>query len=118
MTEYTVIVYEKSNGDVPVQDFVNGLDVKMKAKVYGLLKILEEKGNFMREPYSKHLEDGIYELRCDFATDSTRILYFFYYGGKIVLTNGFVKKTQKTPRKEIELAKSYREDFIRRMTTC
>ena len=46
----------------------------------------------LREPYSKHLDDGIFELRCKFGSDITRVLYFFYYEGKIILTNGFVKK--------------------------
>jgi len=42
-------------------------------------------------------------------------LYFFYIGQKIILTNGFIKKTQKTPKSEIELAKKYRHDFVDRM---
>ena len=42
------------------------------------------------------------------------MLYFFYYEGKIVLTNGFVKKSQKTPQREIKLAKARRADFLER----
>ena len=64
MAEFTVVVYEKENGESPVEDFINRLDVKMRAKVYGLLSILQDKGNMLREPYSKHLDDGIFELRC------------------------------------------------------
>ena len=45
----------------------------------------------------------------------TRVLFFFYYEGKIVLTNGFIKKRQKTPPKEIKLAKERRADFKERM---
>ena len=116
MTKFTVIAYEKENGECPVEDFINSLDVKMRAKTYGLLKILQEKGNMLREPYSKHLEDGIFELRCKVGSNITRILYFFYYEGKIVLTNGFVKKTRKTPQEEINLAKERRADYIER--TC
>ena len=115
MQKYLVIAYEKENGEIPVEDFLNGLDVKMRAKIYGLLTVLQEKGNMLREPYSKHLDDGIFELRCKFGSDITRVLYFFYYGGNIVLTNGFVKKTQKTPREEIELAKARRKDYIERV---
>jgi len=48
------------------------------------------------------------------GTNITRILYFFVAGHKIILTNGFVKKTQKTPSMEISLAKKYREDFLSR----
>ena len=69
----------------------------------------------MREPYSKHLDDGIFELRCKVGNNITRVLYFFYYEGKIILTNGFVKKTQKTPPEEIRLAKERRADYIERM---
>jgi phage-related protein len=115
MQKYLVIAYEKENGEIPVEDFLNGLDVKMRAKIYGLLTVLQEKGNMLREPYSKHLDDGIFELRCKLGSDITRVLYFFYYGGNIVLTNGFVKKTQKTPREEIELAKARRKDYIERV---
>ena len=49
------------------------------------------------------------------GTDITRVLYFFYYDGKIVLTNGFAKKTQKTSREEIQVAKDRRKDFIKRV---
>jgi len=112
---FQVIAFEKDNGEVPVEEFINSIDVKMRAKIYGLLEILEEKGNLLREPYSKHLEDGIFELRCKYGSDITRVLYFFYYGNTIVLTNGFVKKTQKTPRNEIRLAKERRRIFIERM---
>ena len=114
MDKFTVVVYETSDGKAPVKDFINGLEPKMSAKVYGFLKILQGKGNFLREPYSKHLEEGIFELRCKSGNDAVRVLYFFYYQGLIVLTNGFVKKTQKTPRAEIELAKKRKDDFIKR----
>jgi phage-related protein len=115
MVQFTVIAYEKENGESPVEDFINSLDMKMRAKVYGLLSILQDKGNMLREPYSKHLDDGIFELRCKVGSNITRVLYFFYYEGTIVLTNGFEKKTQKTPPGEIKLAKERRADYIERM---
>ncbi len=59
-------------------------------------------------------EDGIFELRAKVGTDISRVLYFFLVGKKIILTNGFRKKTDKTPRDVIELAKKYRDDFIKR----
>lgn len=114
MDKFEVEFYTKDNGEKPAKDFILGLDVKMRAKVLGIIHVLEEKGNQLREPYSKHLEDGIFEIRGKVGTDITRVLYFFYYGGRIVLTNGFVKKTQKAPKQEIELAKMYRKDFLRR----
>jgi len=52
-------------------------------------------------------------LRAQVGNNISRILYFFVIGKKVVLTNGFIKKTQKTPQKEIELAKKYRKDFLK-----
>ena len=100
---------------IPEEEFLDSINPKMRAKVFGLLEILQEKGNMLREPYSKHIGDGIFELRCKFGSDITRVLYFFYYEGKIILTNGFVKKTQKTPKEEIQIAKDRRKDFIERV---
>ena len=57
---------------------------------------------------------GIFELRAKVGTDISRVLYFFYYEGRIVLTHGFIKKTQRTPAGEIEKAKKYRSDYIER----
>ncbi len=113
--KFEVLFYEKENGQCPVEEFLKKLDVKMRAKMVGLLEILEEKGNVLREPYSKHLEDGIFELRCKVGSNITRVLYFFYYQGKIILTNGFVKKVKKTPREEIQVAKARRAEYIERM---
>lgn len=79
-----------------------------------VLKVLQEKGNQLREPYSKHLEDGIFEVRGKVGSDISRVLYFFYHDGKIILTNGFIKKTQKIPRSEILKAQKYRADYLER----
>lgn len=115
MAEFKVIFYEKENGDCPVEEFITSLDAKMRAKMIGLLELLEEKGNQLREPYSKPIDDGIFEIRCKVGNNITRVLYFFYFEGKIILTNGFVKKTQKTPPEEIKLAKERRADYEERM---
>ena len=85
---------------------------RLKAKVVGDLHLLEEYGNLAREPLSKHLGDGIFELRVQETGNIYRVLYFFYIGKRIILTHGFVKKTQKTPPNEIKRAKQYRENFL------
>ena len=112
--KFTVEFYEKENGEIPVINFIDSLEPKMGAKVLSLIEILEEKGTQLRLPYSECLEDGIFELRCKFGSDITRTLYFFYEGANIILTNGFVKKTQKTPAQEIKLAKLRRDDYLSR----
>lgn len=114
MDKFTVEFYEKENGDIPAEEFLDDLNIRMKTKLVGLIKILQEKGNLLREPYSKPLGDGIFELRCKVGNDISRVLYFFYYNGKIIMTNGFVKKTRKTPRAVIDRAKAYRDDYLER----
>ena len=106
--------YETENGKQPISDFLDTLDNKMAAKLVGLMEVLEEKGLELRMPYSEYLEDGIFELRCKLGSNLTRALFFFYIEKKIIVTNAFVKKTQKTPAKEIKLAKERRADWIRR----
>ena len=80
MADYTVVAYEKENGESPVEDFINSLDVKMRVKVYGLLSILQDKGNMLREPYSKHLDDGIFELWCKVGSNIARVLFLLLRG--------------------------------------
>ncbi len=57
------------------------------------------------------LGNGLFELRTKQGTDITRVIYFFFVGNKAILTNGFTKKTQKTPTHEIELALKYKADY-------
>ena len=104
---YDVDFYHKENGDCPVDDFLESLDTKMRAKVLGAVALLEANGPQLREPYSKFIGDGIFEIRAKQSSNITRVLNFFYIGKRIVLTNGFIKKTQKTPSEEFALAKKY-----------
>lgn len=106
--------YSLPNGEKPVEAFLDSLDKKMQAKAAYSLLLLEEYGNQLREPHSKAIGDGIFELRIKFASDITRIFYFFVVDNTIILTNGFVKKTPKTPKNEIELARKYKIDYERR----
>lgn len=108
---FEVEYYEKSDGTYPAEEFILSQDIKMQTKLFRLLELLELKGNELREPYSKSLSDGIFEIRAIQGNNITRVLYFFVVDKKIILTNGFVKKTQKTPENEIELAKKYRKDY-------
>ena len=112
MANFEVEFYEKANGEKPAKEFLLSLDVKMRAKMADMISILQDNGSDLREPYSKHLSEGIFELRARVKTDITRVLYFFYVDRRIVLTHGFVKKTQKTPLSEIEKAMKESKDYI------
>ena len=115
--EYEIEFYSRPDGSEPAKEFILGLDKKMQAKTLRTISLLREAGPSLREPYSKLLDDGIFEIRAKFGSDITRVLYFFVVGKKVVLTNGFVKKTQKTPLAEITLAKQYRADYLTRRET-
>lgn len=114
MDAFTVIFYEKDDGSKPAQVFIDSLSDKQRAKTIRDLKLLAAYGNYIREPQSRSLRDGLYELRTKQGSDISRILYFFFVGKKIVLTNGFLKKSMKTPKNEIELALKYKIDFENR----
>lgn len=84
--------------------------------MYREIDLLLTNGPELREPHSKHVEDGIFELRAKQGSDISRVLYFFFVGKKAILTNGFLKKTMKTPKREIELAKKYRQEYLNRIS--
>ena len=112
MSNYIINFFKKQDGSCPVEEFLDSLDNKMRAKILLAIALLETNGPQLREPYSKPLGDGIFEIRAKQGNNITRTLYFFYDGKQIILTNGFVKKTQKTPSAEIQRAKKYRAEYL------
>lgn len=111
---FTIDFYQLPNGEKPVEAFLDSLDPKMRGKALHSISILEEFGNSLREPHSKPMGNGLFELRIKFASDISRIFYFFVVDNKIILTNGFVKKTIKTPKVQLNLARKYKADYERR----
>ena len=111
---FDVDFYRLPNGKAPVEEFLDSLNVKMRNKALDSILLLEEFGNNLREPHSKAMGDGLFELRIKFSNDISRIFYFFCVGNKIILTNGFIKKTNKTPVSELNLAKKYKFDYEQR----
>lgn len=77
MSEFRAEFYQTKDGMKPAKDFMLSQDKKMQAKLFGLVDILEQYGNALREPYSKPLGDGIFELRAKVGTNISRVLYFF-----------------------------------------
>ena len=111
---FEIEFYKKADGKCPVEDFLISLDARMRAKALRAIKLLADFGNALREPDSKPIGDEIFELRAKLGTDIVRILYFFCEGQAVVLTNGFMKKTQKTPDNQIRQARIYRADYLER----
>lgn len=114
MERFTVVFYEKEDGTKPALEYIRSLSDKMRARIYRTASMLEVEGYKLRMPYSEYLDDGIFQIRVQQEGNISRVLYFFAVGKTIVLTNGFTKKTRKTPPAEIELAKKYRSDYERK----
>ena len=116
---YTVEFYETQDGECQVWDFLEGLRIKAasnkdariqhkQASLY--IELLQQNGTHMNENITKHLEDGIWELR----PVNNRVFYFFFQDDIFVLLHQFRKKSQKTPKREIEKAKRERDDYLSR----
>lgn len=114
MEDFEIVYYKTETGKVPVLEFLKSLDEKNQAKAIDSLRLLERYGNKLEMPHSKPLGKGLFELRIKFRNDISRVFYFFFLENKIVVTNGFIKKTMKTPRKEIEKARKYKKDWEER----
>lgn len=86
---------------------------KVKDKIIWTLELIEELHR-VPESYLKHMEntDGLYEIRIQQGNDIYRIFCFFDQGQLVVLANGFQKKTQKTPKQEIEKALKIKEEYF------
>ena len=112
--EFLIEYYDLPDGTCPAYEFITSQPKKMEIKITKVISLLEEFGNNLGMPYSKHLDDGIFELRISQGNDATRLLYFFVVGKRVIITHGFNKDTQKTPKKEIKKAKKYRSEYIGR----
>lgn len=116
---YTVEFYETRDGQCPVWEFLENLRIKSasnkdariqhkQASLY--IELLQQNGTRLNDNITKHLEDDIWELR----PGNNRVFYFFYENNTFVLLHQFRKKSQKTPKREIEKAKSERIDYLSR----
>ncbi len=113
MEKFNIEFYTKENGEKPAKDFLLSLDKKMRAKLSGILVIMEEYGSELREPYSKYLEDGIFELRGKVGNNISRVMYFFYVGNRIILTNGFIKKHKRHREKNLNWQNNTKKIFLK-----
>ena len=94
-----------------MDEFLDGLPVKVRAKLMKWIERLEEMGPDLPRPYADLVQGKIRELRLVFASNQIRCLYFFD-GRKIILTHGFLKKTDKVPENEIERAINTMKEYF------
>lgn len=116
---YRIEFYEKTDGSSPVLDFLEMLrekaktskDARIQYKQFAFyIELLQKQGTYLPNNITKHIEEDIWELR----PGNNRVFYFCFEGNTLVLLHQFKKKTQKTPKKEIEKAKAERNDYISR----
>ena len=112
--EWTNEFYLEDDGASPVEDFLNELDVKTRARFGWSMEQLRMRNVRAREPLVRHLEGDLWELREESRTNIYRIVYFFFTGRRIVYLHGFQKKTQKTPRQELDVARRRYQAFLAR----
>jgi hypothetical protein len=114
--KWKVIYYSTPDDKSEVFDFIESLLENNQVKVLSFIQILSENGPNLPRPYADLLIDGIHELRIKLSGNQIRILYFFCYKEFIILTNSFVKTTDKVPIKEINKSKKIRDEFINRFS--
>ena len=114
---YSIKFYKDKNGKEPVKDYLSTLGKKKDKdsrlnfnKIRDYIKILSQHGTRAGEPFVKHIDGKIWELR----PLRNRILFFGYDGNNFILLSHFIKKTNKTPQREIEKAKQLMTDYIER----
>ena len=116
---YTIEFYETQEGECQIWDFLESLRIKAasnkdariqhkQASLY--IELLQQNGTHMNENITKHIDDDIWELR----PGNNRVLYFYFKNDTFVLLHQFRKKTQKTPKREIDKAKAERDDYLAR----
>ena len=112
---WNIELYETGGGRIPVKEFLDSLPIKHKTKAQFVIDLLAEHGPLLKEPFTKHLSGTkLKELRIQASPNIYRIFYFAYIEKKFVLLHAFTKKTEQTPRREIEVAENRINDYIRR----
>ena len=110
--KYKVCYYQNSNTKrVPALDYIKKLPKKDKVKIAAYIIFLRDQDGYINEPYGRYICSGIRELRVEFSHSRHRIFYITVERKKIILLHAFLKKTRKTPKREIERALNNFKDY-------
>ena len=114
--KWNILYYSEDEKLSDIEKFIDSKDERNQAKIFAWLEKLAELGPNLPRPYADILVDGIHELRIKLSGSQVRILYFFCYKDYIILTNQFVKNTDKVPKSEINKSKERRDKFLKKYT--
>ena len=106
--------FTSETGQKPVDDWVRSLGPEARAVVINAVDLLEEHGVGLGMPHARSLGDGLWELRARDQAGIYRVIYFHWFHRTFGLLHGFTKKTQRTPRSEIETARNRRATWLAR----
>jgi phage-related protein len=106
-----IVFYEDEEGSSPVEQFLDRLDESAKAKITARIEFLGKYWRHVRRPLVDYLEDGLYELRVQFAKDKVRVIFAYMFKDYIVLLHGIIKRTAKVPENDKLIAKQRRVHF-------
>jgi phage-related protein len=103
----------RSDGTSIFEEFLDSIPEKDAAKLLSVIDQVQQKGiaEAAKMRWVKKLDDDLYELRSKLGSNDQRAIYFQDFGSYYLITHGFTKKTDKTPRTEIEKAKRIRERY-------
>lgn len=107
-------MYETEGGRKPVEEFLIALPKKHETKINVLIQRLSQGENMFGLPFTKTIFGKLKELRIQASPNIYRIFYLLFTGKRIVLLHAFTKKSQEIPRKEIDIALSRMNEYIRR----
>ena len=113
-SDWSILFYVDEDGESPVRTFLRSLDRTTRARFGWSIEQLRLRDVSAREPLVKKLDSRLWELREESQTNIYRVIYCFVSGRRIVLLHGFQKKTQRTPRGEIEIAERRLARFLER----
>lgn len=116
--DWKILFYESPSLDTPVQNFIDGLELKAQSKVYNTLELLTQFGIRLGLPHVKKVTGtDLWELRI-LGSDSVRIIYVAMTGKTFLLLHGFIKKKQKTPTRELTVATKRFDEYRARKNTA
>jgi len=115
-TKWKVEFYERPDGTSPVVEFIEEQSVKDQATIFAEFDDLAEFGLQLRGNKIKHLEGKLWELRFRGVDRKFRFIYFAFTGKKFVILHGFLKKSRKTPKRELQTARRRFRDYLDRFS--
>ena len=111
--DWTIVFFQDARGERPVLEFIESLDERGQARLRRAIEELRVRNVRATFPLVRHIEGKLWELREESQANTYRLLYFFFKERRIIFVHAFQKKSQRTPRKEIETARRRMQEYTK-----